>query len=444
MTSENLIQEYIEWMQERWNHPCVVIWDAQNETRTEETGKALKAVRGLDLSNRPWDNGYGQAQSPGDSFESHPYLFSNPKFKLSGLARVSGVPQGNARANTDNNPIIINEYDWLWLNRDGSPTTLSRKVFENLLGPEATAAQRRHLAARYHAALTEFWRAHRACAGVLHFCGLGYSRTNGQTCDNFIDIEKLKFEPEFQHYMADAFAPVGLMIDEWRAQLPPGKELNVPVVAINDLYQDWKGKVRFRILRGRKTVTEQYLSCDVAALGQMNLSFPCMVPTESGDYQLEAALLRGGEKPVRSLRDFRVGGAEHKQEAGIARGKPVQASSTYVEAGNDYRPENAVDGLSDTRWSSEFSDPQWLAVDLGVTTQISRVVLDWETACAQSYVIQVSTDGSAWTDVYTTTSGKGGTEQIKFAPTSARWVRFYGTKRATIFGYSLWEFRVFP
>jgi beta-galactosidase len=444
LTSENLIQEYIEWMQERWNHPCVVIWDAQNETRTEETGKALKAVRGLDLSNRPWDNGYGQAQSPGDSFESHPYLFSNPKFKLSGLARVSGVPQGNARANTDNNPIIINEYDWLWLNRDGSPTTLSRKVFENLLGPEATAAQRRHLAARYHAALTEFWRAHRACAGVLHFCGLGYSRTNGQTCDNFIDIEKLKFEPEFQHYMADAFAPVGLMIDEWRSQLPPGKELNVPVVVINDLYQDWRGKVRFRILHGRKTVTEQSLSCEVAALGKTSLSFPCAAPTEPGDYQLEAALLRGREKPVRSLRDFRVGGAEHQQEAGVAQGKPVQASSTYVEPGNDYRPENAVNGLPDTRWSSEFSDPQWLAVDLGVTTQISRVVLDWETACAQSYVIQVSTDGSAWTDVYTTTSGKGGTEQIKFAPTSARWVRFYGTKRATIFGYSLWEFRVFP
>ena len=79
---------------------------------------------------------------------------------------------------------------------------------------------------------------------MLHFCGLGYSRTNGQTCDNFIDIEKLRFEPEFQRYMADAFAPVGLMIDEWRSQLPAGKELDVPVVVINDLYEDWKGKVR--------------------------------------------------------------------------------------------------------------------------------------------------------------------------------------------------------
>ena len=56
------------------------------------TGEAIQQVRGLDYSNRPWDNGYGEAQSPGDSFESHPYLFSNAKFKLSGLAHVSGVP----------------------------------------------------------------------------------------------------------------------------------------------------------------------------------------------------------------------------------------------------------------------------------------------------------------------------------------------------------------
>jgi len=444
LTSKQLSQEYTEWMQERWNHPCVVIWDAQNETRTTETGKAIQAVRGLDLSNRPWDNGYGQPQVPGDSFESHPYLFSNPKFKLSGLARVSGVPQGNAIPNSAKNPIIINEYDWLWLNRDGSPTTLSRKVYENLLGTNATMAQRRHLNARYNAALTEFWRSHRACAGVLHFCGLGYSRTNGQTCDNFIDLEKLRFEPEFQRYMADASAPVGLMIDEWRSQLPAGKELDVPVVVINDLYQDWNGKVRFRILRSGKRITEQARSCEVAGLGQARLSFSCTVPSEPGDYQLEAALLRGGAKPVCSLRDFRVGSSDHNQEDGIARGKPVRASSTYLEPGNDYRPENAVDGLADTRWSSEFSDPQWLAIDLGAPTRISRVVLDWEAACARSYAIQVSLDGSTWTDVYTTTAGKGGTEEIEFAPTTARWVRFYGAKRATPFGYSLWEMRVFP
>jgi beta-galactosidase len=444
LTGKELSQEYTEWMQERWNHPCVVLWDAQNETRTAETGKAIQAVRGLDLSDRPWDNGYGQPQAPGDSFESHPYLFSNAKFKLSGLARVSGTPKGNAIANSNHNPIIINEYDWLWLNRDGSPTTLSRKVYENLLGTNATPAQRWHLNARYNAALTEFWRSHRACAGVLHFCGLGYSRTNGQTCDNFTDLDKLRFAPEFQHDMADAFAPVGLMIDEWRAQLPAGKPLTVPVVVINDLCQVWKGTVRFRILRGGKRLEEQSAPCQVAALGKTTLSFPCIVPEAPGEYQLQAALLQRGAKPVCSLRDFKVGAKESSTDDSLARGKPVKASSTYVEPGQDYGPENAVDGLPDTRRSSEFSDPQWLAVDLGAPTLISRVVLDWENACAQSYSLQVSADGQAWQDVYTATNAKGGTEDIHFAPTTARWVRFYGTQRATRYGYSLWEIRVLP
>ena len=46
LTAQRLSQEYTEWMQERWNHPCVVIWDAQNETRTTVTGKALQARAG--------------------------------------------------------------------------------------------------------------------------------------------------------------------------------------------------------------------------------------------------------------------------------------------------------------------------------------------------------------------------------------------------------------
>jgi hypothetical protein len=45
--------------------------------------------------------------------------------------------------------------------------------------------------------------------------------------------------------------------------------------------------------------------------------------------------------------------------------------------------------------------------------------------------------------VYSTQSGKGGREEIRFAPVEARFVRMYGWKRATPFGYSLWEFEVF-
>ena len=130
------------------------------------------------------------------------------------------------------------------------------------------------------------------------------------------------------------------------------------------------------------------------------------MPNEPGDYQLEAALCGGARSRCAACAISEWSVAGNTQEDGIARGKPVKASSTYVEPGNDYRPENAVDGLTDTRWSSEFSDPQWLAIDLGTPTRISRVVLDWEMAFGQSYAIQVSLDGSTWTDVYTTERAK--------------------------------------
>jgi len=59
--------------------------------------------------------------------------------------------------------------DWLWLNRDGSPTTLTRQLLENILGTNATAQDRRELCAQYIAAETEFWRCHRKAAGVNVF-----------------------------------------------------------------------------------------------------------------------------------------------------------------------------------------------------------------------------------------------------------------------------------
>jgi len=93
LKSEELAAEYAEWMRERWNHPSVVIWDASNETSTTETPIAVQKVRGLDLSHRPWDNSWGIPRVPGEVFESHPYHFQNPKYKLSDLARETPIPK---------------------------------------------------------------------------------------------------------------------------------------------------------------------------------------------------------------------------------------------------------------------------------------------------------------------------------------------------------------
>jgi hypothetical protein len=122
----------------------------------------------------------------------------------------------------------------------------------------------------------------------------------------------------------------------------------------------------------------------------------------------------------------------------LSQGRPATASSTE-NAGTP--ASNAVDGNTGTRWSSAFSDPQWIQVDLGTTATINRVVLNWEAAYASAYQIQVSANGSTWTTVHSTTTGAGGTESLAVSG-SGRYVRMYGTARHTGYGYSLWEFQV--
>ncbi|MBU0609659.1 MAG: glycoside hydrolase family 3 C-terminal domain-containing protein, partial [Armatimonadetes bacterium] len=124
----------------------------------------------------------------------------------------------------------------------------------------------------------------------------------------------------------------------------------------------------------------------------------------------------------------------------LAQGKPVEASS--VENDNT-KAEFAVDGNGGTRWSSAFSDPQWLKVDLGQTERIGRVLLRWETAFGSSYVLEVSLDGEQWREVYATEDGQGDEEVVSFAPTQARYVRLTGRKRGTQYGYSLYTVGVY-
>ncbi|MFF9853022.1 glycosyl hydrolase family 8 [Streptomyces litmocidini] len=124
----------------------------------------------------------------------------------------------------------------------------------------------------------------------------------------------------------------------------------------------------------------------------------------------------------------------------VSGGKAVTASSVETSA---FGPGLAVDGSTATRWASaEGVDPQWIRIDLGANHTISRVKLDWEAAYGKAYRIQTSTDGSTWTDVYSTTAGDGATDDLTVSG-SGRYVRMYGTGRGTPYGYSLWEFQVY-
>ncbi|HTI19826.1 MAG TPA: discoidin domain-containing protein, partial [Kutzneria sp.] len=123
----------------------------------------------------------------------------------------------------------------------------------------------------------------------------------------------------------------------------------------------------------------------------------------------------------------------------LSQGKTATSSSSENAS---FTAGNAVDGNTGTRWSSAFSDPQWLEVDLGATHTISRVDLNWEAAYATGFQIQTSNDGNTWSSVYSTTAGPGGNQSLAVTG-SGRYVRMNGTQRATQYGYSLWEFQVY-
>ncbi|WP_339244487.1 discoidin domain-containing protein [Paenibacillus sp. FSL R10-2796] len=123
----------------------------------------------------------------------------------------------------------------------------------------------------------------------------------------------------------------------------------------------------------------------------------------------------------------------------LAQGKTVKVSSVDKSQAADL----AVDGDPNTRWASTNTDPQWMYVDLQEIHNVNKVRLSWEAAYGKSYKIQVSNDASIWTDVYSTTSGNGGIDDISFTTTNARYVRMCGTERGTTYGYSLYDFKVY-
>ena len=208
------------------------------------------------------------------------------------------------------NPTIINEYGWIWLNRDGSPTTLTDSVYDILWdGKNLTAEERFDIYARHLAMLTEYWRAHRQVVGIMQFCGLGYSRPTvprGQTSDNWTDIRELTFEPHFYKYVKPAFAPVGLMVDIWEKEYKAGTPFDVPVFLINDLTEPVEKKISLTLIRNgeeSEPIAEQTVTAGANEV--VRTVFPITIPPKAGKYILKAAIEHEGES-VFSLRDIPV------------------------------------------------------------------------------------------------------------------------------------------
>lgn len=126
----------------------------------------------------------------------------------------------------------------------------------------------------------------------------------------------------------------------------------------------------------------------------------------------------------------------------LALGKTVSVSSSESAANGSG---NLCDGNLATRWSSSYSDNQWVTVDLGEVKTVSTLRLRWEIAAAKDFTIAVSADGRNFETVYTekdnSLADAWGT--YSFEPVEARYVKLSCGKRLTQYGVSLYELEVY-
>jgi hypothetical protein len=125
--------------------------------------------------------------------------------------------------------------------------------------------------------------------------------------------------------------------------------------------------------------------------------------------------------------------------------KLVASSATASSTQFSYTPASAgIDQNYGTRWSSGFTDNEWLAIDLGGSARVDSLRIFWENAFASQYAIQTGTSITGpWTTAATMTDTKSGPQVVAAVNTTTRFLRVLGIKRATQYGYSLYEVEVY-
>jgi hypothetical protein len=182
-----------------------------------------------------------------------------------------------------------------------------------LLGANASPQDRLALDAYLLGGLTEYWRAYRNYAGVLHFVYLTACYPGAYTCDNFEDVAALKLEPHFADYMREAFKPLGVYLNFWQPTLEPGSSRRIAVMMVNDAYDAAEGKLTLTLEReGGEQLARQELPFRVPGLGQQTYAIEFHVPQTAGPSILKAAAYANGQpEPSVSRRKVTIQAGAH-------------------------------------------------------------------------------------------------------------------------------------
>lgn len=111
---------------------------------------------------------------------------------------------------------------------------------------------------------------------------------------------------------------------------------------------------------------------------------------------------------------------------------------------------NAVDGTTTTHWASTSSGPRWLTVDLGVSKTIKKWIVRNAAAGGETpsfntrdYKLQVSSNGTTFTNVDTVTSNTSAVTDRNLAGSTGRYFRLYVTTPNQVSGDQIVRIRDF-
>ena len=106
----------------------------------------------------------------------------------------------------------------------------------------------------------------------------------------------------------------------------------------------------------------------------------------------------------------------------------------------------AIDGIEngDSRWESNSTDDETWTLNMGQSRTFNTIRILWEGAYCKEFTISYSSDGTNWTLWHNETelASPGWQTIYKTTNVSAQYIQYHGTKRATGYGQSFYEFQV--
>jgi len=321
---DQIRKEYTDWVWTDGNHPSIAIWDAINENTDSFIGNTLiPELKKLDPT-RVWDTGYmtGDQMGLDEMDEPHPYQgpmpwtnipeFDKNPYPLGNLDYKPGMMQ---QIDESSSAQLINEYGWVWLWRNGTPSKLTVDFYKYYLGPNSKPEQNLDFQAYWMQLETEWFRSNTNVAGVLAFCYL--ANNYGYTGDWFTgNIKDLKPTPTLDWFRY-AFAPVATFInltDERYTKFPkphqPGSTLLFNLTGINNLATTATGKVKIKLLdQNGKSASEQSFPVRLNSYVRTDIPISLVLPAEAGGYLLIAEFTLENGQPVISRRFLKIGQA---------------------------------------------------------------------------------------------------------------------------------------